>query len=55
MKNWIVLLWLFDPSLFLLWRNEFILISACRSDYLKIVNVADVEDGEYDCIEENGR
>ena len=55
MMNWIVLIWLFDPSLFLLWRNEFILISEYTSDYLKIGNVADVEDGEYDWIEENRR
>ena len=55
MMNWIVLIWLFVPSLFLLWRNEIILISECTSDYLKIVNVAEVEDGEYDWIEENQR
>lgn len=48
MMNCIVLIWLFDPSLFLLQRNEFILISECTSDYLKIGNVAEVEDGEYD-------
>ena len=48
MKNCIVLIWLFDLSLFWLWRNEFILISECTSDYLKIGNVAEVEDGEYD-------
>ena len=40
--------WLFNPSLFLLQRNEFILICECTSDYLKIGNVAEVEDGEYD-------
>ena len=45
MMNCIVLIWLFDPYLFLLWRNEFILISEYTSDYLKI---AEVEDGEYD-------
>ena len=55
MKNWIVLIWLFDPCLFLLWRNEFILISECTSNYLKIAEVAEVEDGEYDWIEENRR
>ena len=52
MMNWIVLIWLFDPFLFWLWRNEFILICECTSDYLKI---AEVEDGEYDWIEENRR
>ena len=45
MMNCIVLIWLFDPSLFWLQRNEFILICECTSDYLKI---AEVEDGEYD-------
>ena len=55
MMNWIVLIWLFDLSLFLLWRNEFILICECTSDYLKIGNVVEVEDGEYDWIEGNGR
>ena len=55
MKNWIVLIWLFDPFLFLLWRNEFILICECTSDYLKIGNVAEVEDGEYNWIEGNRR
>ena len=55
MMNWIVLIWLFDLSFFLLWRNEFMLISACTSEYLKIGNVAEVEDGEYDWIEENRR
>ena len=55
MMNWIVLIWLFNPCLFWLWRNEFILICECTSDYLKIVNVADVEDGEYDWIEGNRR
>ena len=54
MMNWIVLIWLFDPCFFLLWRNEFILICECPSDYLKIAEVAEVEDGEYDWIEENG-
>ena len=48
MMNCIVLIWLFDSSLFWLQRNEFILISECTSDYLKIGNVAEVEDGEYD-------
>ena len=47
MRNWIVLIWLFDPCFFLLWRNEVILICECPSDYLKIVEVVDVEDGEY--------
>ena len=55
MRNWIVLIWLFDLSLFLLWRNEFILICECTSDYLKIAEVAEVEDGEFDWIEGNGR
>ena len=55
MMNWIVLIWLFDPCFFLLWRNEVILICECPSDYLKIGNVAEVEDGEYDWIEENRR
>ena len=55
MMNWIVLIWLFDPCFFLLWRKEVILISECTSDYLKIGNVAEVEDGEYDWIEENRR
>ena len=54
MMNWIVLIWLFDLSLFLLWRNEFILICECTSDYFKIGNVVEVEDGEYDWIEGNG-
>ena len=54
MMNWIVLIWLFDPCFFLLWRNEIILICECPSDYLKIVEVTDVEDGEYDWIEGNG-
>ena len=54
MMNWIVLIWLFDPSFFLLWRNEIILICECSSDYLKIAEVAEVEDGEYDWIEGNG-
>ena len=48
MMNCIVLIWLFDPSLFWLWRNEFILISEYPSDYLKIVENVEVEDGEYD-------
>ena len=48
MMNCIVLIWLFDPCLFLLQRNEFILICECTSDYLKIGNVVEVEDGEYD-------
>ena len=55
MMNWIVLIWLFDLSFFLLWSNEFILTSECISDYLKIGNVAEVEDGEYNWIEENRR
>ena len=48
MKNCIVLIWLFDSSLFWLWRNEIILICECSSDYLKIAEVVEVEDGEYD-------
>ena len=48
MMNLIVLIWLFNPYFFLLWRNEVILICEYSSDYLKIVNVAEVEDGEYD-------
>ena len=55
MRNWIVLIWLFDPCFFLLWRTEVILICECSSDYLKIAEVAEVEDEEYDWIEENGR
>ena len=47
MMNWIVLIWLFDPCLFLLWRNEVIVIYEYSSDYLNVVEVADVEDGEY--------
>ena len=54
MMNWIVLIWLFDPCFFLLWRNEVILICEYPSDYLKIAEVAKVEDGEYDWIEGNG-
>ena len=48
MRNCIVLIWLFDPCFFLLWRNEIILICEYPGDYLKIAEVADVEDGEYD-------
>ena len=48
MMNCIVLIWLFDSCFFLLQRNEFILICECTSDYLKIGNVVEVEDGEYD-------
>ena len=55
MRNWIELIWLFDPYFFLLLRNEVILICECPSDYLKIAEVAEVEDGEYDWIEGNGR
>ena len=54
MRNWIVLIWLFDSCFFLLWRNEVILICEYPSDYLKIVEVVDVEDGEFDWIEGNG-
>ena len=46
MMNCIVLIWLFDLSLFLLQRNEFILICECTSDYLKIAEIAEVEDRE---------
>ena len=34
MRNSIVLIWLFDPCFFLLWRKEVILICECSSDYL---------------------
>ena len=54
MMNWIVLIWLFDPWFFLLWRNEVILICECPSDYLKVAEVIEVEDEEYDWIEGNG-
>ena len=55
MRNWIVLIWLFDSCFFLLWRNEVILICECPSDYLKVAEVVEVEDGEYDWIEGNRR
>ena len=53
MRNWSVLIWLFDPCFFLLWRNEVLLINECSSDYLKVAEVAEVEDEEYDWKEEN--
>ena len=55
MRNWIVLIWLFDSCFLLLWRHEIMLICECSTDYLKIVEVAEVEDEEYDWIEGNGR
>ena len=35
-------------------RNWIVLICECPSDYLKVVEVVGVEDGEYDWIEGNG-